>query len=145
MPYGDLLAQRVQRFATLADLARERCTIEEMEEYEPHLEQGTVVYAGVDYADILERASAEADVILWDGGNNDLPFYRPTLHVVVADPLRLGNELTYLFTPGKPTSAWPTSSSSTRSTAQISPPSRNFARTSVPPLRKRSSSRRPRR
>lgn len=95
MPYGDLLAQRVQRFATLADLARERCTIEEMEEYEPHLEQGTVVYAGVDYADILERASAEADVILWDGGNNDLPFYRPMLHVVVADPLRLGNELTY--------------------------------------------------
>ena len=95
MPYGDLSAQRIQRFAALTDLARERCTIEEMEEYEPHLEQGTVVYAGVDYADILERASAEADVILWDGGNNDLPFYRPSLHVVVADPLRLGNELTY--------------------------------------------------
>ena len=95
MPYGDLSAQRIQRFATLTDLARERCTIEEMEEYEPHLEQGTVVYAGVDYADILERVSAEADVIVWDGGNNDLPFYRPTLHVVVADPLRLGNELTY--------------------------------------------------
>lgn len=95
MPYGDLSAQRIQRFAALTDLARERCTIEEMEEYEPHLEQGTVVYAGVDYADILERASAEADVILWDGGNNDLPFYSPTLHVVVADPLRLGNELTY--------------------------------------------------
>ena len=95
MPYGDLSAQRVQRFAALTDLARERCTIEEMEEYEPHLEHGTVVYAGVDYADILERASAEADVIVWDGGNNDLPFYRPTRHVVVADPLRLGNELTY--------------------------------------------------
>jgi predicted GTPase len=95
MPYGDLSAQRVQRFATLADLTRHRCTIEEMEEYEPHLENGTVVYAGVDYADILERASMEADVILWDGGNNDLPFYRPALHVVVADPLRLGNELTY--------------------------------------------------
>jgi predicted GTPase len=95
MPYGDLSAQRVQRFATLADLKAGHCTIEEMEEYEPHLENGTVVYAGVDYAEILERASRDADVILWDGGNNDLPFYRPTLHIVVADPLRLGNELTY--------------------------------------------------
>jgi predicted GTPase len=79
----------------VADLARHRCTIEEMEEYEPHLENNTVVYAGVDYADILERAVGEADVIVWDGGNNDLPFYRPALHIVVADPLRLGNELTY--------------------------------------------------
>ncbi len=95
MPYGDLSAQRVQRFATLADLSAQRCTIEEMEEYEPHIENGTVVYAGVDYADILDKAAGEADVILWDGGNNDLPFYRPALHVVVADPLRLGNELTY--------------------------------------------------
>jgi predicted GTPase len=95
MPYGDLSAQRVQRFASVADLARHRCTIEEMEEYEPHLENNTVVYAGVDYADILERAVGEADVIVWDGGNNDLPFYRPALHIVVADPLRLGNELTY--------------------------------------------------
>jgi predicted GTPase len=95
MPYGDLSAQRVQRFATLADLKRQHCTIEEMEEYEPHLENGTVVYAGVDYAEILERASGDAEVILWDGGNNDLPFYRPALHIVVADPLRLGNELTY--------------------------------------------------
>ena len=95
MPYGDLSTQRVQRFAALADLKRQRCTIEEMEEYEPHLEHGTVVYAGVDYAEILERAATDADVILWDGGNNDLPFYRPRLHVVVADPLRLGNELTY--------------------------------------------------
>jgi predicted GTPase len=95
MPYGDLSAQRVQRFATLADLKRQHCTIEEMEEYEPHVENGTVVYAGVDYAEILERAATDADVILWDGGNNDLPFYRPRLHVVVADPLRLGNELTY--------------------------------------------------
>jgi predicted GTPase len=95
MPYGELSAQRIQRFAAVADLARHRCTIEEMEEYEPHLENGTVVYAGVDYADILERAAGEADVIVWDGGNNDLPFYRPALHVVVADPLRLGNELTY--------------------------------------------------
>lgn len=95
MPYGDLSAQRVQRFATLADLQRERCTIEEIEEYEPHIVNGSVVYAGVDYAEILERAAADADVILWDGGNNDLPFYRPSCHVVVADPLRLGNELTY--------------------------------------------------
>jgi predicted GTPase len=95
MPYGDLSAQRVQRFATVADLRTQHCTIEEMEEYEPHLENGTVVYAGVDYGEILEKASLDADVILWDGGNNDLPFYRPTLHVVVADPLRLGNELTY--------------------------------------------------
>jgi predicted GTPase len=95
MPYGDLSAQRVQRFSSLADLKRQRCTIEEMEEYEPHLENGTVVYAGVDYAEILERAASDTDVILWDGGNNDLPFYRPALHVVVADPLRLGNELTY--------------------------------------------------
>jgi len=95
MPYGDLSAQRVQRFATLADLKRQHCTIEEMEEYEPHLENGAVVFAGVDYAEILEKAATDADVILWDGGNNDLPFYRPRLHVVVADPLRLGNELTY--------------------------------------------------
>jgi predicted GTPase len=95
MPYGDLSAQRVQRFATVADLKTQHCTIEEMEEYEPHLDNGTVVYAGVDYGEILEKASRDADVILWDGGNNDLPFYRPTLHVVVVDPLRLGNELTY--------------------------------------------------
>jgi predicted GTPase len=95
MPYGDLSAQRVQRFETVADLERERCTIEEREEYEPHLENATVVYAGVDYADVLAQAAADADVILWDGGNNDLPFYRPTLHVVLADPLRLGNELSY--------------------------------------------------
>jgi predicted GTPase len=95
MPYGDLSAQRVQRFATLDDLARHQCTIEEMEEYEPHILNGSVVYAGVDYADILERAEAEADLILWDGGNNDLPFYRPTIHVVVADPLRPGHELCY--------------------------------------------------
>jgi predicted GTPase len=95
MPYGDLVAQRVQRFATLDDMKRQHCTIEEMEEYEPHIVNGSVVYAGVDYADILNKAQADADVILWDGGNNDLPFYRPALHIVVADPLRLGNELTY--------------------------------------------------
>ncbi len=95
MPYGDLVAQRVQRFETVEDMARQRCTIEEMEEYEPHIASGSVVYAGVDYAAILNAVEADADVILWDGGNNDLPFYRPGLHVVVADPLRLGNELTY--------------------------------------------------
>ena len=95
MPYGDLVAQRVQRFATLADTERHHCTIEEIEEYEPHIVNGSVVYAGVDYAAILKDAESEADLILWDGGNNDLPFYRPDLHIVVADPLRLGNELTY--------------------------------------------------
>ena len=95
MPYGDLVAQRVQRFAAVEDMTRHQCTIEEMEEYEPHIANGSVVYAGVDYADILERVQSDADVILWDGGNNDLPFYRPSLHIVVADPLRLGNELTY--------------------------------------------------
>jgi predicted GTPase len=95
MPYGDLLAQRVQRFATIADLARHRCTIEEIEEYEPHIVTGSVVYAGVDYAAVLKEAESEADLILWDGGNNDFPFFRPDLHIVVADPLRLGTELTY--------------------------------------------------
>jgi predicted GTPase len=95
MPYGDLAAQRVQRFAEIADLARHRCTIEEVEEYEPHVVNGSVVYAGVDYAAILAEAEAEADVIIWDGGNNDLPFYTPDLHIVVADPLRVGNELAY--------------------------------------------------
>ncbi|MGQ9682437.1 MAG: cyclic 2,3-diphosphoglycerate synthase [Anaerolineae bacterium] len=95
MPYGDLLRQRVQRFATYADLDRHQCTIEEREEYEPHIDRGMVVYAGVDYADILHQAEQEADVILWDGGNNDLPFYRPDLLIVVADPHRAGHELTY--------------------------------------------------
>ena len=95
MPYGDLTEQRVQRFAALADTKRHHCTIEEIEEYEPHITSGSVVYAGVDYAAILKEAESAADVILWDGGNNDLPFYRPALHIVVADPLRLGNELTY--------------------------------------------------
>jgi predicted GTPase len=92
MPYGDLAAQRVQRFATLEDLERHRTTIEEREEYEPHIEAGRVVYAGVDYELILRAAEEEADVILWDGGNNDFPFYRPDLLVVVADPLRPAHE-----------------------------------------------------
>ena len=92
MPYGDLAAQAVQRYATLEDLDRYETTIEEREEYEPHLEAGRVVYAGVDYEAILRQAEAEADVILWDGGNNDFPFYRPDRFVVVADPLRSGDE-----------------------------------------------------
>jgi predicted GTPase len=95
MPYGDLVAQRVQRFATYADLDQHRTTIEEREEYEPHIDAGRVVFAGVDYAAILAAAEDEADVVLWDGGNNDLPFYRPDLSVVVVDPLRAGNELRY--------------------------------------------------
>ena len=92
MPYGDLAAQAVQRYATYADLDRYETTIEEREEYEPHIDAGRVVYAGVDYEAILRRAELEADVILWDGGNNDFPFYRPDLMVVVADPLRPGDE-----------------------------------------------------
>ena len=95
MPYGDLAAQAVQRFATLEDLERQRCTIEEREEYEPHLVHGTVVYAGVDYEKILRQAEKEADVILWDGGNNDTPFYVSDLEIVVADPHRPGHELAY--------------------------------------------------
>ena len=95
MPYGDLASQRVQRFASFEDLDRHRVTIEEREEYEPHLAAGTVVYAGVDYAEILRAAQAECDVLLWDGGNNDLPFYRPDVHLVVADPLRAGHETRY--------------------------------------------------
>jgi predicted GTPase len=95
MPYGDLAAQRVQRFETYGDLDRFETTIEEREEYEPHLDSGRVVYAGVDYAEILRQAEMEADVILWDGGNNDFPFYRPDLHIVVADPLRPGDETRY--------------------------------------------------
>ena len=95
MPYGDLERQRVQRFGSLDDLDRHDVTIEEREEYEPHLNAGLVVYAGVDYGEILEQAQAECDVLLWDGGNNDLPFYRPSIHIVVADPLRVGHETTY--------------------------------------------------
>jgi predicted GTPase len=95
MPYGDLEAQRVQRYAELADLDRYDCTIEEREEYEPHIASGTIIYAGVDYGEILQQAQAEADVVLWDGGNNDLPFYRPTVHIALVDPLRAGHELRY--------------------------------------------------
>ncbi|HEV8335718.1 MAG TPA: cyclic 2,3-diphosphoglycerate synthase [Candidatus Polarisedimenticolia bacterium] len=95
MPYGDLEKQRVQRFATLADLDLHRCTIEEREEYEPHIKSGTIIYAGVDYEEILRQAEKEADVIVWDGGNNDLPFFQANLEIVVADPLRPGHEMTY--------------------------------------------------
>lgn len=95
MPYGDLTAQRVQRFATLEDLVTQDCTIEEREEYEPHIAAGSVVFAGVDYAQILRQAEAEADVILWDGGNNDLPFFAPDLFITVIDPLRPGDEMHY--------------------------------------------------
>ncbi|GAA4412148.1 cyclic 2,3-diphosphoglycerate synthase [Fodinibacter luteus] len=95
MPYGDLAAQACQRFETHDDLVRHECTIEEREEYEPHIDAGVVVYAGVDYARILREAEAEADVVLWDGGNNDLPFYAPDLHIVLADPLRPGDEAAY--------------------------------------------------
>ena len=95
MPYGDLVAQRVQRFADIEDLAKHKCTIEEMEEYEPHVAVGGVIYAGVDYEAILREAEKEADIILWDGGNNDTPFYKSDLHIVVADPHRPGHEKTF--------------------------------------------------
>src|SRR5271157_5607663 len=99
MPYGDLAAQAVQRFATLEDLDLQQCTIEEREEYEPHINEGTVVYAGVDYEKILRQAEKEADFILWDGGNNDTPFYVSDLEIVVVDPHRPGHELSYF--PGE--------------------------------------------
>jgi predicted GTPase len=95
MPYGDLVAQRVQRFGSAEDLVTHQATIEEREEYEPHIAAGRAIYAGVDYEAILRRAEEEGDVVIWDGGNNDLPFYRHDLLIVVADPLRLGDELRY--------------------------------------------------
>jgi len=95
MPYGDLASQAVQRFASIEDLEKHQCTIEEMEEYEPHINSGTIVYAGVDYEAILREAEKEADVILWDGGNNDMPFYQPDLFITVVDPHRPGHETTY--------------------------------------------------
>lgn len=95
MPYGNLVAQSVQRFAEYDDLDEYECTIEEREEYEPYVDRGAVIYAGVDYEAILRKAEEEADVIIWDGGNNDIPFYKPDLHIVVVDPHRPGHELTY--------------------------------------------------
>lgn len=99
MPYGDLVQQKVQRFGTYEDMLKHKCTIEEMEEYEPHIKQGIIVYAGVDYGAILEEAENEADIILWDGGNNDIPFYKSDLEIVVVDPHRPGHEL--LYYPGE--------------------------------------------
>ena len=99
MPYGDLTKQKVQRFATIEDLKKHDCTIEEMEEYEPHIDRGSVVFAGIDYKAILDKAEKEADIIIWDGGNNDMPFYKPDLFLVVVDPHRPGHEL--LFYPGE--------------------------------------------
>jgi predicted GTPase len=95
MPYGDLNKQKVQRFGTYEDMIEHECTIEEMEEYEPHISNGILVYAGVDYGAILEEAEKEADIILWDGGNNDIPFYKANLEIVIADPHRPGHELAY--------------------------------------------------
>ena len=95
MPYGDLTAQIVQRFASYEDLEQHKCTIEEREEYEPHLDRGLVVYAGVDYERILRQAEAECDIVLWDGGNNDTPFYKPDLQITVVDPHRAGHETRY--------------------------------------------------
>lgn len=95
MPYGDLVKQKVQRFATLEDLKKHECTIEEIEEYEPHVARGGVIYAGVNYEAILREAEKEADVILWDGGNNDMAFYKPDLTVTVVDPHRPGHEMRY--------------------------------------------------
>ena len=99
MPYGDLARQAVQRFAAYEDMIKHECTIEEMEEYEPHIKNGIVVYAGVDYGAILKQAEQEADIVLWDGGNNDIPFYRSDLEIVVVDPHRPGHEL--LYYPGE--------------------------------------------
>jgi predicted GTPase len=95
MPYGDLREQIWQRYENYADLDRYNCTIEEREEYEPHLDRGNILYAGVDYQEILIRAEKDVDIIVWDGGNNDLPFYKPDLHIVVTDPHRAGHEMTY--------------------------------------------------
>jgi predicted GTPase len=95
MPYGDLVKQKVQRYSSLEDLQKYECTVEEMEEYEPHIVNGTIIYAGVDYEAILREAEKEADVIVWDGGNNDMPFYQPDLTIVVTDPHRPGHEISY--------------------------------------------------
>ena len=95
MPYGDLAKQKVQRYAHLDDLKKHKCTIEEMEEYEPHIETGTIIYSGVDYEAIVREAEKEADIILWDGGNNDMPFYKPDLNIIVVDPHRAGHERLY--------------------------------------------------
>lgn len=99
MPYGSLARQVCQRFSRLSDLDKHKCTIEEREEYEPHIERGNIVYAGVDYGVILRQVEKEAQILVWDGGNNDLPFYIPDLHITVVDPLRAGDEISYF--PGE--------------------------------------------
>lgn len=99
MPYGNLVEQAVQRYETLQDLEKNKCTIEEREDFEPHIKNGAVVFAGVDYEKILRQAEKEADVVIWDGGNNDIPFFKPDIYITIADPLRAGHELTYY--PGK--------------------------------------------
>lgn len=101
MPYGDIASQKVQRYAGMEDLAKYKCTIEEMEEYEPHIERGNIIYSGVDYEAILREAEKEADVIVWDGGNNDFSFFKPDLSITVTDPHRAGHELSYY--PGEVT------------------------------------------
>jgi Predicted GTPase len=109
MPYGDLTKQECMRFATVEDLKKNNCTIEEMEEYEPHVIRGNVIYSGVDYEKILramEKDPSGCDVVIWDGGNNDFPFFKPDLNFVIVDPLRPGHELSYY--PAKPTCVWPT-------------------------------------
>ena len=95
MPYGNIKKQTVQRFEFIDDLDKYECTIEEREDYEPHLEKGAIVFAGVDYEQVLKEAEKEADIILWDGGNNDFPFFKPTIHIVLVDPHRPGHELSY--------------------------------------------------
>ena len=133
MPYGDLAKQAVQRFATYEDMDRAECTIEEREEYEPHIDNGIVVYAGVDYEMILRQAEKEADIILWDGGNNDTPFYDPDLQIVVADPFRAGHELTYY--PGETNIRMADVVISTRSTPPTGMTSRPCATMSAGPAR----------
>ncbi|MCW4013958.1 MAG: cyclic 2,3-diphosphoglycerate synthase [Candidatus Bathyarchaeota archaeon] len=95
MPYGDLIKQRVQRFESYEDLDKHDCTVEEREDYEPHIDNGAIVYSGVDYQDIIDAAEKEADIVVWDGGNNDFPFYVPSKHIVIVDPHRVGHELSY--------------------------------------------------
>jgi len=143
MPYGDLEAMRVQRFATLEELDAAQPTVEEREEYEEPLRLGLVVYAGVDYEAILRRAEQEADVVLWDGGNNDFPFFVPDLLIVVADPLRPGTS--FATTRARRTCGWRTWSSSTRSTRRTPGTWRRSSRTSSGPTPRRPSSSRSRR
>jgi predicted GTPase len=95
MPYGNLVKQRLQRFETHEDLDKHECTVEEREDYEPHLDMGAIVYSGVDYQDIINAAEKESDIVIWDGGNNDFPFYVPSKHIVIVDPHRVGHELRY--------------------------------------------------